>query len=400
MHPALRSFLHMLWRQPLYAVPFAIFFGTIFGGRTLENYLDAYVLSLVFSFSVGVAIWTTRYFLAPRLFPRNRIEDTKAIVLEGLLFAGMSVVGSFVAAVILHFTLMPGFLGSPRQFLLISMFALMFGVFGTGLAYAYFFYLEALEKAKSEQELTLARRIQRSFLIEDFPVRPRFEVHAVNISSKQVSGDFYDVVPAGDGSYLIAIADVAGKGVGAALLSSMLQASLRTQADGSGSVARVLANINTLVYRSTAVNQFATFFLARMDERTLTFSYCNAGHNYPIVFRRRGGCEMLERGGTIVGILENVAYEEASIQLEPGDRVVLYTDGINEAANAGGELFGEQRLIAAVEAMPHHLSPGEITEGIVAEVRAFLAGVEPGDDMTVLALRVLEPAAIPATVAT
>jgi sigma-B regulation protein RsbU (phosphoserine phosphatase) len=300
--------------------------------------------------------------------------------------------------VIIHFTLLPGFLGSPRQLLMIAMFALLFGLFGTGIAYAFYFYRQALDKAKAEQELTLARRIQRSFLIEDFPARPRFEVHAVNISSKQVSGDFYDVVPAGDGSYLIAIADVAGKGVPAALLSSMLQASLRTQASGAGSVARVLANINALVYRSTAVNQFATFFLARMDERTLSFSYCNAGHNFPILFRRRGGREELDKGGTIVGILEDVAYEEALVQLEPGDRVVLYTDGINEAANAGGELFGDERLIAAIQGLPLHLSSEEITERLLAEVRGFLNGVEAGDDMTVLVLRVLEPVAIPATV--
>ena len=141
-----------------------------------------------------------------------------------------------------------------------------------------------------------------------------------------MSGDFYDVVVAGEDSYLLAIADVAGKGVPAALLSSMLQASLRTQAMTSSGVGDVLSNINTLVYRSTAVQQFATFFLARIEERTMRMAFSNAGHNFPVVFRRGGERVMLERGGTVVGGLE--AGDDMTVM------VLRVTERVTEPATA------------------------------------------------------------------
>src|SRR6185369_2760707 len=134
----------------------------------------------------------------------------------------------------------------------------------------------------ADQELTLARRIQRSFLLESFPQRPRLEVHATNISSREVSGDFYDVVPVADNGLLLAVADVSGNGVPAALLSSMLQASVRTQAGATPSVSAMMGRINSLACQRTATGQFATFFLAWIDERTMRLHYTNAGHNQPI----------------------------------------------------------------------------------------------------------------------
>ena len=236
----------------------------------------------------------------------------------------------------------------------------------------------------------LARRIQHSFLPSEFPDLKRLEFFALNVPSRQVSGDFYDVVPAADGTHLLAIADVAGKGVPAALLSSMLQASLRTQAGDPRTVAETLGRINALVYRSTTVSQFATFFLARVEERTLRLSYANAGHNVPVIFGAGGSRRMLDRGGTVVGILESATYEEETVELAPGDRVVLYTDGISEAANAAGEMFGEDRLYQTVERLPRDLDARGMARGILDAVGKFLDGVEPGDDMTVMVLRVLE----------
>src|SRR5204863_108440 len=127
--------------------------------------------------------------------------------------------------------------------------------------------------ARFEEELNLARQIQRRSLLSEFPAIPRSEVHAIYIPSKHVGGDFYDVVPTADGAHLIAIADVSGKGVPAALLSSMLQAALRTQASGDGTVTSILRNINSLLYRSTSLHQFATFFLARFDGATLEMRF-------------------------------------------------------------------------------------------------------------------------------
>jgi serine phosphatase RsbU (regulator of sigma subunit) len=249
---------------------------------------------------------------------------------------------------------------------------------------------DRLRVARIEDELQLAHQIQQTFLQSDFPELPRCEVHAVNLPSRQVGGDYYDVVPAPDGSFLVAIADVAGKGVPAALLSSMLQAALRTQARSVESPAAILRNINALVYRSTAVHQFATFFLARVAADGGRMTYCNAGHNWPAVLRRNGSREWLQCGGTILGIMEDVALEEGSLDLAGGDLLVFYTDGISEATNADGELYGEERLVEFVAGLPPALNAEAIAAGILREVERHLGRLEAQDDRTLIVLRVRE----------
>jgi serine phosphatase RsbU (regulator of sigma subunit) len=390
-----RYLLRLLWQQPLIAVPFALFFGTL-NGSTPQAYVGAYILSLYFAFGIALALWALESLILPRLAGAAEARTGRGILQRIALYTVTSLAGSYLAALAIRLTVMPGFLGSVQTVVLVGMFTLLFTALFMGIATASVYYRKSLERIKAEEELHLARRIQRSFLLSQFPAMPRLEVHAVNVSSKQVSGDFYDVVPAGPNAILLAIADVAGKGVPAALLSSMLQASLRTQANTIPSVAAILNNINSLVYRSTAVEQFATFFLARIEESSLTLDYSNAGHNYPVVFRKGGGRQTLERGGTVVGILESADFEQGSLALAPGDRVLFYTDGINEAANARGELYGDERLCQLVDALPAELSARETIERIFAGVRGFLDGTEPGDDMTVMVLRVLEPGAAPA----
>ncbi len=254
---------------------------------------------------------------------------------------------------------------------------------------------ERVQVVRFEEELRLARQIQRSFLHSEFPSTPRFDIHALNIQSKEVGGDFYDLVPASDGVFLLAIADVAGKGVPAALLSSMLQASLRTQAGSIVSVAEILRNINSLVYRATAVHQFATFFVARLENDSLQMTFSNAGHNFPVVIRR--GCKprFLECGGTVLGIVDGGTYEEERLSLHAGDLVVLYTDGISEATNRDSELYGDARLYDLVEGLPHDLSAREVTDRILVALREFQDGEEARDDMTLMVLRVLEPDRVP-----
>src|SRR5207247_9527613 len=139
--------------------------------------------------------------------------------------------------------------------------------------------------ARCEEEMNLARQIQRTSLLSVFPPIPRCEVHALYVPSRYGGGDFYDVVETGEGKFLVAIADVSGKGMPAALLSSMLQASLRTQSGGALAVGTILDNINSLLYRSTAVHQFATFFLASVDGESLRLTFSNAGHSWPLLLR-------------------------------------------------------------------------------------------------------------------
>jgi serine phosphatase RsbU (regulator of sigma subunit) len=245
---------------------------------------------------------------------------------------------------------------------------------------------DRLVVARMEEELHLAQHIQQTFLRNDFPPLPRCQVHAVNLPSRQVGGDYYDVVSCEDGSFLVAIADVAGKGVPAALLSSMLQASLRTQASGTTPVDAILRNVNALVYRSTATQQFASFFLARVHENGRRLTYCNAGHNWPVLMRANGEVLRLEQGGLLLGIVEDVPLEHATVTLESGDVLVLYTDGISEATNADGELFGESRVAEFVQSLGRPPVAREIGEKLLAEVERHLGGVEAQDDRTLVVL--------------
>ncbi len=244
--------------------------------------------------------------------------------------------------------------------------------------------------ARIEEELSLAHQIQQTFLKSDFPSLPRCEVHAVNLPSRQVGGDYYDVVSAPDGSFLVAIADVAGKGVPAALLSSMLQAALRTQARSVESPADILRNINALVYRSTAVHQFATFFLARVSPDGQRMKFCNAGHNWPALLRRNGERKWLQTGGTILGIMEDVELQEDSVELSAGDLLVFYTDGISEATNVDGELYTEERLVEFVSGLPPALNPEAVAMSILKEIERHLGRLEAQDDRTLVVLRVHE----------
>jgi sigma-B regulation protein RsbU (phosphoserine phosphatase) len=123
--------------------------------------------------------------------------------------------------------------------------------------------------------------------------------------------------------------------------------------------------------------------------------FSNAGHNWPIVLKAGGGREYLERGGTVLGILPGIDFEEATLKLAPGDRVVFYTDGISEAFDADGQAFGDQRLCEIVESMPRSTCAREVAERVIEELHRFLGEVEAQDDITLLVLRVLEPAPVP-----
>src|SRR5262245_43600341 len=259
----LQKLIRLVLLQPVYALPFALFFGTVYGNGRWASYLVVYKMAVIFAYAVSLSMWTMETFFLPRLRLREWNVGSPSVWQHAAIYMATSVFGAYVAVLIIRLWVMPKFIGEPRDLLIVTIYSLLFTVLFTAVAYAMAFYRKAIDRARAEQELHLARRIQRSFLLSQFPEMPRLEVHAVNVSSKQVSGDFYDVVPNEDHGFLIAVADVSGKGVPAALLTSMLQASLRTQASTVPSVSAILTNINHLVYRSTDVQQFATFFLAR-----------------------------------------------------------------------------------------------------------------------------------------
>jgi sigma-B regulation protein RsbU (phosphoserine phosphatase) len=298
-----------------------------------------------------------------------------------------SLAATMLAGWLVHRFVLPGMLGDFRSLAVLGMYAVLFATLMTSLVLVWQFHQSSIAHARAARDLELARQIQHSFLPEAFPTSPRIEVHAVNVPSRGVSGDFYDAVPVGS-ALLLAIADVEGKSIPAALLTAMLQASLRTQTDSVASVAAIAGNINTLVCRRVGtLQQFATFFLARVEEDGW-MTFANAGHNPPMLFRATGDRTLLEQGGMMFGVMEGAPYQEEGVQLQPGDRVVLYTDGITERTNPQGEEFGTERLTALVWSLSPDLPAREVTGRVLLALDQFSDGVEPADDQTLMVLRV------------
>lgn len=257
-------------------------------------------------------------------------------------------------------------------------------------------YEENLAKSVLEEELAVARRIQQQFLPARLPEMGRFGIAAMNVPNKQVGGDYYDIVDVGSGSYLITIADVAGKGVPAALLASMVQASVRTQAQDGKPICEMMDRLNRLVFDATPDDRFATCFLARVSGggngapgKGPSLSFSNAGHNYPILLPVAGGSRFLDFGGIPLGIHSDCAYAETSTPLQKGDALILYTDGITDARNRVMEDYGEEQLLAFASTLGRDLSARELLDSIAQDLSRFTQGAEQADDITLVALKVL-----------
>jgi sigma-B regulation protein RsbU (phosphoserine phosphatase) len=380
--------LNLLWRIPVFSAGLALVL-VILTGSPMGTWRGYLLPTATCTGIAMVAMVAIRHTVQPRINARFASDPRVGWIIAGL-YLGTSLVATSIGLVVLNFTLVPGILNNATNALRMTAYSLILGTLVTGAALSYSFYRRAVDRAGSDRELQLARRIQRSFLLSEFPVRARVEVHAENVSSREVSGDFYDVVAAGEDTLLLAVADVSGKGVPAALLSSMVQASLRTQAGSVVSPAAMVSVINRLACDRGSTGQFATLFLAAVDERDLTLRFTNAGHNHPVLLCAAGGRELLDDGGLLVGMMPAVEYAEGVRRLSAGDRLVIYTDGVTEAVDASGTMFGEERLYELLESLPRELGAREIVERVLAGVRGFLGDVEAGDDITVMALRVRE----------
>ena len=249
-------------------------------------------------------------------------------------------------------------------------------------------YEETLAKKLMEEELLFARKIQSAFLPREFPRVESLDLFGRNSPSRFVGGDYFDVIPAGPGKYLVAIADVAGKGVPAALLTSMLQASLRTQVLEPRSVQHVISTLNSLVADMRSAEQFATFFLGLLDTSFMTLTYCNAGHCYPILVDGKDGTRFLSDSDLVLGVMRDAAFTEYTIKLCPGQVVVLYTDGVTEAEDPRGQQFGEERLRDLLTSFPQSLTAKDIVDCVERSVTGFVGSEELTDDLTLLVVRV------------
>lgn len=248
-------------------------------------------------------------------------------------------------------------------------------------------FREALEKQKLEDDLLIAREIQRGLLPAELPRLTGYAVAASNIPSRQVGGDYYDVIPAGDGRWVVAVGDVSGKGTPASLLMANLQASIRALVPLGLSLAELTGRVNDLMIRNTTQGRFITFFWGRLDPATGGFTYVNAGHNPPFVCRADGSLERLEEGGLILGVLPTLRpYREGGAVLGPGDAVCLFTDGVSEAMNPAGEEFGEER-IGEILRERRAAPPAEVCRRIVDAVTRWSGSEAQADDITLLHLR-------------
>ncbi len=242
------------------------------------------------------------------------------------------------------------------------------------------------ERNRLENELSVARQIQARLLPGEPPAVPGLEIAGLTRPATQVGGDYFDHVDLGDGRALVVIADVSGHGVPAALLMSGFRASLLGQELATIEGARLASRLNDFVVRSVEPGKFITAFLAFADPLESTLVYVNAGHNPPLLLRGSGACEELTAGGPILGVVSGFAFATGTTAFEPGDVLLLYTDGVTEGMNAADELWGDERLAESLRR--HQRAPCRtLIESITADLRAFEAGRRPADDVTLLATR-------------
>lgn len=247
-------------------------------------------------------------------------------------------------------------------------------------------YQQAIEKQKLEEELNVARQIQRNLLPRALPHSPHFELAAFTQASRQVGGDYYDFFFLPDGALGLVIADVSGKGLGAALLVSQIQAILKAEVRHQRIMARAVANTNAFICEITGAEQFATMVYAEYTQSTRELTYTNAGHNQPMLVRADGSYERLDCGGLVLGVLPSAAYEVATITLEPGDTILFFTDGLSDLESPVGQDYGEDRALEQLIA--HRDLPAEaIAREIVKDATTFSAGDLGFDDLTLVVFR-------------
>lgn len=248
-------------------------------------------------------------------------------------------------------------------------------------------FYEALEKQKMEEDLLIARDIQRNLLPQTLPDYDHFDIAALNVSSKQVGGDYYDVISLDDGKFYIAIADVSGKGVPASLMMANIQAFLQVICRQGIKIDEATGMINDLVTANTSEGRFITFFWGYIDTKTNTLTYVNAGHNPPYIIRN-GKIIKLEKGGMIFGVMKTLTpYIFEEVELKKNDVLILYTDGVSEAMNLNNEEYSEEKLQEVAKSLVNKTAE-EILNGIKEDVQIFTQGNAQSDDITMIVIKV------------
>lgn len=245
-------------------------------------------------------------------------------------------------------------------------------------------YSEARERAHDAAELKQAREIQEGLLPKELPQLTEFTVAGAWEPAQVVGGDYYDVIRLGKDKLAICIADVVGKGVAAALLMANVQASVRAFAAETSSPAYVCSRINSVFCANIASGKFVTLFYGVLDATTRMLQYTNAGHLRPILIGSDGKVKHLENDGALMGVFPDWKYENSTVELDPGNVLMLFTDGITEAMDSDGEEFGEERLIQAAR-NPVGQSIEDLQEHLLSSVKEF-CNFRMRDDATLILL--------------
>jgi sigma-B regulation protein RsbU (phosphoserine phosphatase) len=251
---------------------------------------------------------------------------------------------------------------------------------------------EAAQRAAINRELEIAREVQQRLFPQSVPTIPGVSIAGFCRPAQGCGGDYYDFIELGDGRLGLAIGDVSGKGIPAALLMAGLRACLRTMTlVGPMDLAQLMERLNELIYESSAVNRYATFFFSIYDSSTRKLTYVNAGHNPPFLLREgsNGAKESirLEAGGPVIGLLPKLAYQEQSLVLQSGDLLLTYTDGISEAMTENDEEWGEERMMLAADTVRHGCAE-DVLRTVFAAADQFTGSAPQHDDMTLLVLKV------------
>ncbi len=245
---------------------------------------------------------------------------------------------------------------------------------------------EYLVKQKMEEQLNLARDIQRHLWPRHLPNLPGYSIIGQSKPALEVGGDYYDFIPLDDGKFAFVIGDVSGKGVGAGLIMATLRATLRTQFAQHSDIDRAIQLVNKAVTNDTRPTEFVTMFLAILDPVSHRLTYLNAGHNPPYIVDEDGTLTELKAGGPVVGILHPMHFESRTVEMKPGSMLLLYTDGVTEAENAAGDQFEEAALQEFLKANTSETIDG-IHKNLMNAIDVFQGDAPQADDITIIFLK-------------
>jgi len=258
---------------------------------------------------------------------------------------------------------------------------------------------EMLERERLERELQVASEIQQRFQPASAPIVNGYELQGISFPCYEIGGDYYDFIQRANGNLVVALGDVSGKGTAAALLMSSLHAAVHAQVEFYDTPVKTISSINRYLVESIPANRFVTLFYAELDPKAGTLIFLNAGHNPPLIVRADGKMEQLAAGGLPLGIMADADFREGRTNLQHGDVLVIYSDGVSEAVNQAGEEFGPTRLYEVV-ARNLDASAAGIRDRIESALTKFCQGTPAADDITlVIVKRLAEAAEVMATAA-